>query len=116
MMVLGGGTSGWYGSSTWICGTGPTSTSHTPSVGAALTRSASPRHRPSLCSAPTTSPSSGKDASELSRDPIFIVLLSKTEVMNLLESADFSCSNPYYVVQQGKVTSTHLFILIQFLY
>jgi hypothetical protein len=48
--------------------------------------------------------------------PIFIVLLSKTEVMNLLESADFSRSNPYHVVQQGKVTSTHLFILIQFLY
>jgi len=27
----------------------------------------------------------------------------KTEVMNLLESAGFSRSNPYYVVQQGKV-------------
>lgn len=30
-------------------------------------------------------------------------LFSKTEVMNLLESAGFSRSNPYYVVQQGKV-------------
>jgi hypothetical protein len=28
---------------------------------------------------------------------------SKGEVMNLLESAGFSRSNPYYVVQQGKV-------------
>jgi chromosome segregation ATPase len=27
----------------------------------------------------------------------------KTEVMNLLESAGFSRSNPYYIVQQGKV-------------
>ena len=27
----------------------------------------------------------------------------KTEVLNLLESAGFSRSNPYYVVQQGKV-------------
>jgi hypothetical protein len=43
-------------------------------------------------------------------DPFFIVLLSKTEVMNLLESAGFSRSNPYYVVQQGKVTSTCLII------
>ncbi|KAK2431277.1 Structural maintenance of chromosomes (SMC) family protein [Trifolium repens] len=29
--------------------------------------------------------------------------ITKTEVMNLLESAGFSRSNPYYVVQQGKV-------------
>lgn len=28
---------------------------------------------------------------------------SKQEVMNLLESAGFSRSNPYYIVQQGKV-------------
>ena len=27
----------------------------------------------------------------------------KAEVMNLLETAGFSCANPYYVVQQGKV-------------
>jgi hypothetical protein len=33
----------------------------------------------------------------------FIVHCSKGEVMNLLESAGFSRSNPYYVVQQGKV-------------
>lgn len=31
------------------------------------------------------------------------MICSKTEVMNLLESAGFSHSNPYYVVQQGKV-------------
>lgn len=44
-------------------------------------------------------------------DLLFIVVMSsKTEVMNLLESAGFSRSNPYYVVQQGKVTSTHLVI------
>ncbi|KAI0229060.1 Structural maintenance of chromosomes protein 3 [Massospora cicadina] len=34
--------------------------------------------------------------------------LSKSEVMNLLESAGFSRSNPYYIVPQGRVTSlTH---------
>lgn len=33
----------------------------------------------------------------------------KTEVMNLLESAGFSRSNPYYVVQQGKVGCFCLF-------
>jgi hypothetical protein len=39
---------------------------------------------------------------------LFILTMSsKTEVMNLLESAGFSRSNPYYVVQQGKVASTH---------
>lgn len=27
----------------------------------------------------------------------------KTDVSNLLESAGFSKSNPYYIVQQGKV-------------
>ena len=32
-----------------------------------------------------------------------ICFARKTEVMNLLESAGFSRSNPYYVVQQGKV-------------
>ena len=31
------------------------------------------------------------------------MVFRKTEVMNLLESAGFSRSNPYYVVQQGKV-------------
>ena len=29
--------------------------------------------------------------------------MTKPEVMNLLESAGFSRSNPYYVVQQGKI-------------
>ena len=28
---------------------------------------------------------------------------SKSDVMNLLESAGFSRSNPYYIVKQGKV-------------
>jgi structural maintenance of chromosome 3 (chondroitin sulfate proteoglycan 6) len=36
--------------------------------------------------------------------------VSKTEVMNLLESAGFSRSNPYYVVQQGKVIIIHLIV------
>jgi structural maintenance of chromosome 3 (chondroitin sulfate proteoglycan 6) len=30
---------------------------------------------------------------------------SKTDVMNLLEAAGFSRSNPYYIVPQGKVTA-----------
>uniref|UniRef100_R7WDJ5 Structural maintenance of chromosomes protein 3 n=1 Tax=Aegilops tauschii TaxID=37682 RepID=R7WDJ5_AEGTA len=34
--------------------------------------------------------------------------VSKTEVMNLLESAGFSRSNPYYIVQQGKIASLTL--------
>ncbi|TKY53861.1 Structural maintenance of chromosomes protein 3 [Spatholobus suberectus] len=34
--------------------------------------------------------------------------MEKTEVMNLLESAGFSRSNPYYVVQQGKIASLTL--------
>ncbi|CAJ2633686.1 structural maintenance of chromosomes protein 3-like isoform X2 [Trifolium pratense] len=34
--------------------------------------------------------------------------ITKIEVMNLLESAGFSRSNPYYVVQQGKITSLTL--------
>ncbi|KAI3952588.1 hypothetical protein MKW98_015817 [Papaver atlanticum] len=34
--------------------------------------------------------------------------ITKTEVMNLLESAGFSRSNPYYVVQQGKITTLAL--------
>jgi hypothetical protein len=37
-------------------------------------------------------------------------MFSKTEVMNLLESAGFSRSNPYYVVQQGKVINIHLIV------
>ncbi|TVU26578.1 hypothetical protein EJB05_29132, partial [Eragrostis curvula] len=32
-----------------------------------------------------------------------VIMTSKTDVMNLLESAGFSRSNPYYVVQQGKI-------------
>nr|XP_015623657.1 structural maintenance of chromosomes protein 3 [Oryza sativa Japonica Group] len=34
--------------------------------------------------------------------------ISKTEVMNLLENAGFSRSNPYYVVQQGKIAALTL--------
>jgi structural maintenance of chromosome 3 (chondroitin sulfate proteoglycan 6) len=30
---------------------------------------------------------------------------SKGDVMNLLESAGFSRSNPYYIVPQGRITS-----------
>lgn len=30
-------------------------------------------------------------------------VVPRTEVMNLLESAGFSNSNPYYIVKQGKV-------------
>ena len=29
--------------------------------------------------------------------------VTKTDVMNLLESAGFSRSNPYYIVKQGRV-------------
>ena len=31
-------------------------------------------------------------------------VVPKSDVMNLLESAGFSRSNPYYIVKQGKVT------------
>ena len=31
--------------------------------------------------------------------------VQKTEVVSLLESAGFSKSNPYYIVQQGKVSN-----------
>ncbi|CAL5049378.1 unnamed protein product [Urochloa decumbens] len=34
--------------------------------------------------------------------------ISNTEVMNLLESTGFSRSNPYYIVQQGKIASLTL--------
>ena len=37
-------------------------------------------------------------------DQDLICCYRKTEVMNLLESAGFSRANPYYVVQQGKVS------------
>ncbi|KAB5541754.1 hypothetical protein DKX38_014728 [Salix brachista] len=37
-----------------------------------------------------------------------LIICRKTEVMNLLESAGFSRSNPYYVVQQGKIASLTL--------
>jgi hypothetical protein len=33
----------------------------------------------------------------------FNYIFSKEDVMNLLETAGFSRSNPYYIVQQGKV-------------
>ena len=35
---------------------------------------------------------------------------SKAEVMNLLESAGFSRSNPYYIVPQGRVSFTPLIV------
>ena len=31
--------------------------------------------------------------------------VTKADVMNLLESSGFSRSNPYYIVQQGKINS-----------
>jgi structural maintenance of chromosome 3 (chondroitin sulfate proteoglycan 6) len=31
--------------------------------------------------------------------------VSKAEVMNMLESAGFSKSNPYYIVPQGRVST-----------
>jgi hypothetical protein len=37
-----------------------------------------------------------------------VLFRSKSEVMNLLESAGFSRANPYYVVQQGKVRRQHM--------
>lgn len=33
-------------------------------------------------------------------------VVTKTDVMNLLESAGFSRSNPYYIVKQGRVCTT----------
>ena len=35
---------------------------------------------------------------------------SKAEVMNLLESAGFSRSNPYYIVPQGRVSQLQLLL------
>lgn len=32
-------------------------------------------------------------------------VVPRSEVMNLLESAGFSNSNPYYIVKQGKVSA-----------
>lgn len=34
----------------------------------------------------------------------------RSEIMNLLESAGFSSSNPYYIVKQGKVPQLHCFL------
>ena len=34
--------------------------------------------------------------------------VTKSDVMNLLESAGFSKSNPYYIVKQGKVRNNGL--------
>lgn len=39
-----------------------------------------------------------------------ILFFRRTDVMNLLESAGFSRSNPYYIVKQGKVS---LFLTIE---
>ena len=40
--------------------------------------------------------------------PTVSICRSKTDVSNLLESAGFSKSNPYYIVQQGKITTLAL--------
>jgi len=37
-----------------------------------------------------------------------VYLFRKADVMNVLESAGFSRSNPYYIVKQGKVISATL--------
>lgn len=36
-------------------------------------------------------------------------IVTRSDVMNLLESAGFSRSNPYYIVKQGKVSEKKLF-------
>jgi structural maintenance of chromosome 3 (chondroitin sulfate proteoglycan 6) len=36
-------------------------------------------------------------------------MVTRADVMNLLESAGFSRSNPYYIVKQGKVQSADIF-------
>lgn len=41
--------------------------------------------------------------------------VSRTDVMNLLESAGFSRSNPYYIVKQGKVSRFWNGVQIRFL-
>lgn len=33
----------------------------------------------------------------------FVIRCAQSEIDNILESAGFSSSNPYYIVQQGKV-------------
>ena len=40
----------------------------------------------------------------LYKKKLFFFLVRKSDVMNLLESAGFSRSNPYYIVKQGKVS------------
>jgi hypothetical protein len=42
------------------------------------------------------------------RSPTLWDACRKTDVSNLLESAGFSKSNPYYIVQQGKVCTQTL--------
>ena len=46
----------------------------------------------------------------LQRDEFFVngKHLSKTDVINMLESAGFSRSNPYYIVKQGKINALAL--------
>ena len=41
----------------------------------------------------------------------FVSGFSKSDVMNLLEGAGFSRSNPYYIVKQGKVYQLHVHVL-----
>jgi structural maintenance of chromosome 3 (chondroitin sulfate proteoglycan 6) len=38
--------------------------------------------------------------------------IQKNEVVSLLESAGFSKSNPYYIVQQGKVSHGNYILLV----
>ena len=39
-------------------------------------------------------------------------VVPKSDVMNLLESAGFSRSNPYYIVKQGKVIANLAVVLL----
>lgn len=43
-------------------------------------------------------------------------IVTRNDVMNLLESAGFSRSNPYYIVKQGKVSNRNILIFVHSLY
>ena len=38
-------------------------------------------------------------------------IVTKNDVMNLLESAGFSRSNPYYIVKQGRVSHVTMLLM-----
>lgn len=53
------------------------------------------------------------NAQRLSRSQ-YVFFSRKSDVMNLLESAGFSRSNPYYIVKQGKVGGKHILGILKF--